>query len=107
MTVSLSRSDAADRLAPVQAAYDVIKELNAHLDRHGPGLSQMGGYDHQTVAGVMSTSTHCSGVTCGPLNDYAHSLDMVVSEGRIVRIERAAGPTDRASYDATTAAGGR
>ena len=77
-----------------------IKELNAHLDRHGLGLSQMGGYDHQTVAGVISTSTHGSGTEYGPLNDYAHSLDMVVSGGTVVRVERAGGPTDRAAYEA-------
>ncbi|MEA2193063.1 MAG: hypothetical protein QOI73_3184, partial [Solirubrobacteraceae bacterium] len=77
-----------------------IKELNEHLDRHGLGLSQMGGYDHQTIAGVMSTSTHGSGTTYGPLNDNVHSVDMVVSEGRIVRVERAAGPTNRGAYDA-------
>ena len=39
----------------------------------------MGGYDHQTVAGVISTSTHGSGTAFGPLNDYVHSLDMVAS----------------------------
>jgi hypothetical protein len=76
-----------------------IKELNAYLDGIGLGLSQMGGYDHQTVAGVISTSTHGSGVTFGPLNDYVHSLDMVVSEGRVVRVERADGPTERAAYE--------
>jgi hypothetical protein len=77
-----------------------IKELNAWLDRNGLALKQMGGYDHQTVAGVISTSTHGSGVGFGPLNDFAHSLDMVVSEGRVLRIERADGPTDRAAYEA-------
>jgi len=77
-----------------------IKELNAHLDRNGLGLQQMGGYDHQTVAGVISTSTHGSGTAFGPLNDYVHSLDMVVSGGRIVRVERLGGPTNRAAYGA-------
>jgi len=77
-----------------------IKELNAYLDRNGLGLSQMGGYDHQTVAGVISTSTHGSGTTYGPLNDNAHSLDVVVAGGRVVRIERAGGPTDRAAFEA-------
>jgi hypothetical protein len=77
-----------------------IKELNAHLDRAGLALQQMGGYDHQTIAGVMSTSTHGSGTTYGPLNDYAHSLDMVVSGGRVVRVERAGGPTNRAAFEA-------
>jgi hypothetical protein len=75
-----------------------IKELNAHLDRNGLALRQMGGYDHQTVAGVISTSTHGSGVELGPLNDFAHSFDMVVSGGRVVRVERVGGPTNRAAY---------
>src|SRR5690349_16513453 len=56
-----------------------IKELNAHLDGSGLALPQMGGYDHQTIAGVISTSTHGSGTGYGPLNDFVHSLDMVVS----------------------------
>ena len=77
-----------------------IKELNAWLDRNGLALKQMGGYDHQTVAGVVSTSTHGSGIAFGPLNDFAHSLDLVVSEGRVLRVERADGPTDRAAYEA-------
>jgi hypothetical protein len=77
-----------------------IKELNAHLDRNGLALRQMGGYDHQTVAGVISTSTHGSGIAFGPLNDFAHSLDVVAAGGRVVRVERAGGPTDRAAYAA-------
>jgi hypothetical protein len=77
-----------------------LKELNAWLDANGLALRQMGGYDHQTVAGVISTSTHGSGTSFGPLNDSAHSLDMVVSEGRVLRVERADGPTDRAAYEA-------
>ncbi|HEY1540459.1 MAG TPA: D-arabinono-1,4-lactone oxidase [Solirubrobacteraceae bacterium] len=77
-----------------------LKELNAYLDREGLGLSQMGGYDHQTVAGVISTSTHGSGMRYGPLNDFAHSLDMVVSGGAVVRVERADGPTDPVAYAA-------
>ena len=77
-----------------------LKELNTWLRRKGLALRQMGGYDHQTVAGVISTSTHGSGMTFGPLNDSAHSLDMVVSEGRVVRVERAHGPTSRPAYEA-------
>ncbi len=86
-------------LARVEAGIR-FKELNAFLDRNGLGLQQMGGYDHQTVAGVISTSTHGSGITYGPLNDQVHSLDVVVSRGRVVRVERADGPTDRPAYEA-------
>src|SRR5205085_8556031 len=48
-----------------------IRELNTHLAGQGLALSNMGGYDHQTVAGVASTSTHGSGIGLGPLNDFA------------------------------------
>jgi FAD/FMN-containing dehydrogenase len=77
-----------------------IKELNAHLDRAGLGLEVMGGYDHQTIAGAVSTSTHGSGTRLGPLNDCVRSLDVVTAGGRVQRIERADGPTDRAAYEA-------
>jgi hypothetical protein len=77
-----------------------IKELNAHLEGQGLALSNMGGYDHQTVAGVISTSTHGSGISFGPLNDFVRSLDVVTSNGRVYRIEPEDGPTDRAVYEA-------
>jgi L-gulono-1,4-lactone dehydrogenase len=71
-----------------------IRELNAHLESQGLGLSNMGGYDGQTIAGVLSTSTHGSGLRFGPLADMARSLELVASGGRLLRIERADGPTD-------------
>jgi L-gulono-1,4-lactone dehydrogenase len=77
-----------------------IKELNAYLDGRGLALSNMGGYDHQTIAGVISTSTHGSGITFGPLNDFVRSLDIVAAGGVVYRIEPSDGPTDRAAYEA-------
>jgi len=71
-----------------------IKELNAYLEEKGLALSNMGGYDHQTIAGVISTSTHGSGITFGPLNDFVRSLDIVVAGGEMQRIEPSDGPTD-------------
>src|SRR4051794_21551425 len=77
-----------------------IKELNAHLDEQGLALSNMGGYDHQSVAGVISTSTHGSGMTFGPLNDFVRSIDLVAGKGRVYRIERADGAAHPAAYAA-------
>jgi hypothetical protein len=77
-----------------------IRELNSYLDGRGLGLLNMGGYDHQTVAGVISTSTHGSGMEFGPLNDFVRSLDLVAGGGAIYRIEPSDGPTDRAAYEA-------
>jgi FAD/FMN-containing dehydrogenase len=77
-----------------------IRELNGWLDEHGLGFVNLGGYDGQTIAGVTSTSTHGSGVRFGPLNDALRSLDVVVGDGAVQRIEPAEGPTDRAAFDA-------
>jgi L-gulono-1,4-lactone dehydrogenase len=75
-----------------------LKELNAWLDSQGLALSNMGGYDHQTIAGVISTSTHGSGITFGPLGDFVRSLDIVAAGGAVYRIEPADGPTDPAAF---------
>jgi len=56
--------------------------------------------DVQTVAGVISTSTHGSGIAYGPLSDIVLSMDVVGSGGTVYRIEPAHGPTDRADYEA-------
>ena len=75
-----------------------LRELNRALAKRQLALKQMGGYDAQTVAGVISTSTHGSGIKLGPLPDFIHSLDVVAAGGRLHRIERAGGPTDAAAF---------
>jgi L-gulono-1,4-lactone dehydrogenase len=93
------REDWRDRdLVQTQAGIR-IRELNTYLDGRGLGLLNMGGYDHQTVAGVISTSTHGSGMEFGPLNDFVRSLDIVAAGGAIYRIEPSGGPTDRDAYE--------
>jgi L-gulono-1,4-lactone dehydrogenase len=81
--------------------------LNAALDAAGLALPQMGGYDGQTLAGVVSTSTHGSGLAWGPFPDLVRSLDLVVAGGEVVRVEPAAGPTDPAAFDAVFGAARR
>ncbi len=77
-----------------------IAALNSHLEGMELALPNMGGFDGQTVAGVISTSTHGSGFEFGPLSDLVRSLDIVGSGGRVYRVERADGPTDQDSYAA-------
>lgn len=85
------------RLERVQAGIR-LRELNQVLAKKRLALRQMGGYDAQTVAGVISTSTHGSGIKLGPLPDFIHSLDVVAGDGRLVRIERTDGPTDESAF---------
>jgi L-gulono-1,4-lactone dehydrogenase len=77
-----------------------IHDLNAALHARGRALANMGGYDGQTLAGVVSTSTHGSGIAYGPLNDFVRSLDLVIANGAVVRVEPADGPTDPAAFAA-------
>jgi hypothetical protein len=88
-TVTLVRVQAGIRIA----------ELNAYLESRKLALPNMGGFDGQTVAGVISTSTHGSGIGFGPLSDLVRSLDVVGPGGVIHRIERADGPTDPDAYE--------
>ena len=75
-----------------------LRRLNAELDRLGLALANMGGYDAQTLAGVLSTSTHGSGLAFGPFPDAVRSLDLVVAGGRALRLEPADGPTDPGAF---------
>jgi len=77
-----------------------LRAFNDYLDSHGLSLSNMGGYDAQTVAGVMSTATHGSGIGFGPIVDSICSIDLVAGGGELFRIEPADGPTDPEAFAA-------
>ncbi len=76
-----------------------IHALNESLDQMNLALPNMGGYDAQTIAGVVSTSTHGSGLRFGPFPDLVRSIDLVISGGKAVRLEPASGPTDPAAFE--------
>ncbi len=75
-----------------------IRKLNEELDAKGLALINMGGYDAQTIAGVISTSTHGSGIEFGPLSDFVESLEIVSDGGLVYRIEPTNGITKPAEY---------
>ncbi len=76
-----------------------LHTLNPALEKMGLALRNMGGYDAQTIAGVISTSTHGSGLAFGPFPDAVRSLELVVAAGRALRVEPADGPTDPGAFD--------
>lgn len=75
-----------------------LRTLNPALEKMGLALRNMGGYDAQTIAGVISTSTHGSGLAFGPFPDAVRSLELVVAGGRALRLEPADGPTDPGAF---------
>jgi L-gulono-1,4-lactone dehydrogenase len=104
LEVELLRSDAIaaverEGLVLVRAqAGTKIAALNAHLRALGLALPNMGGFDGQTIAGVISTSTHGSGIGFGPLSDLVRSLDVVAARGVVYRIEPRDGVSDAHAY---------
>lgn len=91
------RNPADNRLVRVQSGIRV-RELNTHLDNNGLALVNMGGYDGQTIAGVMMTATHGSGLAYGPMADQIVSLQMVGEGGRMMQVEPANGITNPANW---------
>ena len=77
-----------------------LQDVNPALADRKLALENMGGYDAQTIAGVMATATHGSGIALGPIVDQVRSLDLVVSGGRMVRIEPSGGITDPERFKA-------
>jgi FAD/FMN-containing dehydrogenase len=77
-----------------------VRELNHTLHIAGKALVNMGGYDGQTLGGVLSTGTHGSGIELGPLCDMVRSVDIVVEGGRALRIEPSAGISAQEQHSA-------
>ena len=95
-TLPLDRSELRDD-APeghyVRVGGIRIRGLNLHLDRHGKALTNMGGYDAQTIVGAATTGTHGSGLHYGPISSQIVSLELVTTGGRVLKVEPADGVT--------------
>ena len=91
------KNPADTKLVRVQSGMR-IRELNTLLDSKGLAFSNLGGYDGQTIVGVMMTATHGSGLAYGPIADQAQSIQMVVEGGRMVQIEPTNGITNPATW---------
>jgi len=72
----------------------------AHLIKHLRSLKtplalpNMGSYTGQALIGAITTGTHGSGLTLGPLADMVRSILIVASGGRVFRIEPVNGISD-------------
>jgi FAD/FMN-containing dehydrogenase len=75
-----------------------IKKVNEVLDADGRALLNMGGYDGQTVAGVISTSTHGSGLKLGSFPSMVAALVILTAEGELLQVEPANGISEPAAF---------
>jgi L-gulono-1,4-lactone dehydrogenase len=70
------------------------RNFKQELENRGLALINMGGYDGQTISGTLSTGTHGSGITFGPLASFAKSVVVVSETGTVYQIEPKDGITD-------------
>jgi hypothetical protein len=75
-----------------------IRELNAELDRRGLALTNMGGWDEQTLVGAAMTGTHGSGLEFGPIESQLRSIQLVGPGGRLLQVEPTGGITNPAAF---------
>lgn len=93
----LKESKRSGLLIDAQAGI-TLHDLNRKLDKLDLALINMGGIDHQTLAGVIATGTHGSGRDLPAIPGYVHSLCIVAEGGKIFRIEPTDGITDPAKF---------
>lgn len=77
-----------------------IAELNKDLWARGLSVPNLGGYDGQTVAGVLATGTHGSVLGRGPLFEMIQATTLVRADGTAVRIEPKDGLSDPVAFAA-------
>ncbi len=83
-----------------------VKELNKRLDQAGYCIPTMGGIDHQSIAGALSTGTHGSSLDFGAMSKMIKSIVLVTHDQddpkkvKVYRIERSGNNsiTDTAGY---------
>ena len=90
---SLKNPNQKEELIHVEAGMSINK-FNKVLDRRKRAIINMGGVDHQTLAGAVSTSTHGSGLKLPSLPGMVESILLVTETGLKQRIEPTNGITN-------------
>lgn len=88
------------KLVNIQAGI-TVQNLIEELDNRGLALINQGGYTGQTISGTISTGTHGSGITFGPLASFVRSLVLVSETGVVYQIEPSNGITDPTKFTGT------
>jgi len=66
----------------------VLHELHVHLAEHNLGLTSVGSISGQSIAGIVTTASHGSGLTYPSMSCLVYSLTLLLSDGSVVRTSR-------------------
>ena len=83
----------ADQLFAVESGIK-IQALNDTLWGKNLALQNMGAYDGQTLAGAISTGTHGTGISLGPIASSVRAVVLVSESGTVYQIEPSQGISD-------------
>lgn len=76
----------------------IIADLNQTLDTMGLALTNMGAFDGQTISGAISTGTHGTGVSLGPIGSSVRAVVLVSESGTVYQIEPTKGISDPTKF---------
>ena len=87
----------SSRLVTVESGI-TIADLNKTLDTMGLALTNMGAFDGQTISGAISTGTHGTGVSLGPIGSSVRAVVLVSESSTVYQIEPTKGISDPAKF---------
>ncbi|KAK1232191.1 D-arabinono-1,4-lactone oxidase [Marasmius sp. AFHP31] len=65
-----------------------LSDLHVELDKHGLAMINVGSISDQTLAGIVATATHGSGINYGVLSTHVLSLGILLADGSRVHCSR-------------------
>ncbi|KAL0579389.1 D-arabinono-1,4-lactone oxidase [Marasmius crinis-equi] len=65
-----------------------LSDLHVELEKQGLAMINLGSISDQTLAGIIATATHGTGITYGVLSTHVLSLNMLLADGSRVRCSR-------------------
>ena len=68
-----------------------IEKLNKTLTKMGYSITNMGGIDHQTISGAISTGTHGTGIHLPAIHGMIKAIQIITHNGQKLQVEPSKG----------------
>lgn len=87
----LIQVDYEKRYALVEAGI-TLHDLHAELDKYNLAMINVGSISDQTLAGIVTTATHGSGINYGVMSTNVQALKLLLADGRVTRCSKTEEP---------------
>lgn len=77
-----------DKCFVVAEAGITLNKLHTELGAQGLAMSNLGSISDQTLAGVVTTATHGTGINYGVVSTHVLALGLLLADGTLVRCSR-------------------